>query len=552
MRISGRAAGAALLLLLPGCTSEEGGARDVPAPGTMKVLSIAPIVRAQSDENLIRNGDFSDFWAGAPGPTGFGFSAAAAISRLERAPAAGTGAREFRVKQIWDNSDARLTPRERFHTVAEQLEPNRRYCLSVTAEAERGTLAAIDIHDAAENGVRIAANAVRVLDTGEGPQEAEYCFTAPASGSVIVSAHGLPGMTIPSAVYWDAWKLSEAPVPEAEPTPEQLRYERAQDVLGKFAEANGGFAKWYSSTKPLFEGLRGRYEKFDDAGQQWFATSTGYVFPVDALRSTVHADLIHLKALDPRSGPSRAFTALMSLQRRLHAQGISLVVALVPDRLGFLASEVSETAPAGGVAPQRIEFARALLYAGVDVLDLDPAFQIARGAVPLYGRAELGLTGEGLRAAAVALAERLGQYGIPRTIESQAFRVEATARTENNAYAERLPEEERDRVAPEETALFPVLDLSNVPVGPAPAAPVLLAGSHAQAFVEEGAGMLAHLSLSLASPIALFPNSGDDTQLPGLLATGAAATEGVQVVALVVDSVFLRFSGEDAWVMPAE
>jgi len=552
MRLTGRAAGAALLLLLPGCSSQEGAARDVPAPGTMKVLSIAPIVRAQSDENLIRNGDFSDFWAGAPGPTGFGFSASAAISRLERAPATGTGAREFRVKQLWDNGDQRLTPRERFHSVVEKLEPNRRYCLTVAAEAEPGTLAAIDLHDAAENGARIAANAVRVLDTGDGPQENTYCFSAPASGSVIISAHGLPGSVIPAGVYWDSWRLTEAPVPEAEPEPGQIRYERALDTVDKFAEANGGFAKWYSNTKPFFEELRGRYEKFDAAGQQWFATTSGYVFPVDALRSTVHPDLVHLKASDPGSGPSRAFAALVTLQRRLHAQGISLVVALVPDRLGFLASEVSETAPAGSVAPQRIEFARALLYAGVDVLDLDAAFQIARGAVPLYGRAELGLTGEGLRAAAVALAERLGQYDIPRTIESQAFRVEATARTETNAYAERLPEAERDRVAPEETALFPVLDLSNVPVGPAPAAPVLLAGSHAQAFVEEGAGMLAHLSLSLASPIALFPHSGDDTQLPGLLATGAAATEGVQVVALVVDSAYLRFSGEDAWGMPAE
>jgi len=552
MRLTGRAAGAALLLLLPGCSSQEGSARDVPAPGTMKVLSMAPMVRAQSDANLIRNGDFSDFWAGAPGPTGFGFSAAAAISRLERAPAPDSGTQEFRVKQTWDNSDVRLTPRERFHTVAEQLEPNRRYCLTVTAEAEPGTLAAIDIHDAAENGVRIASNAVRVLDTGEGPQEGTYCFKAPASGSVIISAHSLPGMAIPAAVYWDAWKLSEAPVPEAEPTPEQLRFERALDAVGKFAEVNGGFAKWYSSTKPFFEELRGTYEKFNTAGQQWFVSKSGYVFPVDALRSTAHADLIHVKDADPRSGPSRAFAALVALQRRLHAQGISLVVALVPDRLGFLASEVSETAPAGSVAPQRIEFARALLYAGVDTVDLDPAFQVARSAVPLFGRAELGLTGEGLRAAAVALAERLGQYGIPRTIESQAFRVEATTRTETNALAERLPEAERDRVAPEETALFPVLDLSNVPVGPAPAAPILLAGGHAQAFVDEGAGILAHLSLSLACPVALFPSAGDDTQLPGLLAKDASSTEGVQVVALVVDSAFLRFSGDDAWGMPAE
>lgn len=116
------------VLLLCACGGPESGQNN-PAPGTMEVVSITPVLDALEHRSVLPNGTFEEWWAGAPAPSGF-FAPFPNLSVIKRV----TDEREkgFAVRQTWRAPDEREPISRRFCTEV-ALKPDTQYVFQVAA-----------------------------------------------------------------------------------------------------------------------------------------------------------------------------------------------------------------------------------------------------------------------------------------------------------------------------------------------------------------------------------------------------------------------------------
>lgn len=192
----------AAVLCLAGC-GREGGDPDMPPPGEVWLIGVEPVQRGgDTGRNLLSNGDFQRWWAGAPGPEGF--LRPAPSSTLERpvdAPPAW-----FAARQIWREPTGALE--EQLRLDAGILEAGRRYRLTVIAALRRRPAPRIDLwaDDGAGNFENVDAEGFILLQSVPDTVKLyQRVFTPERTARYMVSSSGDAG----SAVDWIAWRLTE-------------------------------------------------------------------------------------------------------------------------------------------------------------------------------------------------------------------------------------------------------------------------------------------------------------------------------------------------------
>lgn len=133
-----------LLSPLAGCSAEprdEGGA---PPPGTMRIISMTPI----ASKNLVPNGAFETYWAGAPAPEAFVPPSAKYSTLTRSSDMDGT----FSCMQTWSQSDFDLDMGNAFRTHLYGISPNSTFELTVDATNTDGIVAGISLFGIGDDG----------------------------------------------------------------------------------------------------------------------------------------------------------------------------------------------------------------------------------------------------------------------------------------------------------------------------------------------------------------------------------------------------------------
>lgn len=373
-------------------------------PGTMKVISVVPLDSFDVSRNLINNGNFSEFWAGADLPTSFGLGAAAKSVRILRAPGDGA-AYSNSIRQVWSSPDGTFKADDRFHVRVEGLVPNTDYRLSVTARVDDGTLVAIDIDALTSNGPkRVMANAIRFGRSSELPESKAITFNSSDCKEVLISSKVLEGSQFPATANWFEWNLRQCTFPPGnDRTAEEVIFEDSLKSMSGTIREHKGIAAWNATIKPYREQWAGlaalKQESVDDTvvGQQ------GFQFRRDGIRSLLMTNFV----CPTNSTPSKPFRALHVVWQSLSVQKIPLLIAIVPSRTAVQADKLFPVVPAGDLMPARVEFVRALALAGVPVHDLGEAFYAVNDPGSLFLATDNQLTAEGVNVVVGALAARI-------------------------------------------------------------------------------------------------------------------------------------------------
>ncbi len=128
-----------------------------------------------------------------------------------------------------------------------------------------------------------------------------------------------------------------------------------------------------------------------------------------------------------------AYRTLVPLHAELASRGVDLIFIPIPQKEEVYPRSLSERAPTTvPLYPQRYRYMEALLAAGVEVIDLLPAFQAARtdGERPFYPTSDLHWSDRAMGIATTVLAERLRRYelstpGAPNPYTAQPYHLDA-------------------------------------------------------------------------------------------------------------------------------
>lgn len=194
-----------LALLLVGCGQGGGAVPGYPAPGEMQVVSMERLEQQAGRGNLLRNGDFRDWWAGAPVPNGF-LPPDPELSTVAKIPDASVSG----LMQSWSSPlrETELESSLRAETAA--LEQGKSYILEATAVSTPGQLPALSLWQRDDAGTwRPFQRDILILQpSAMGTKTYRRSFVASASGPAMLastsSGTGLPDQ----AVGWLEWRLT--------------------------------------------------------------------------------------------------------------------------------------------------------------------------------------------------------------------------------------------------------------------------------------------------------------------------------------------------------
>ncbi len=509
------------LFSLVGCGPADPIAPPSLAPGTWRMISVE---RADGGDALLPNGDFEEWYAGLPAPTGFHAPAELSESTLIRDVKAGhLGAAGYTARQTWTGPGIAAGPRDGFG-VTVNLAPDTRYRLEVIASTTTGLVAAIR---AVEEGVdgqlrTLARNVVEVR--GESPGRFEGTFTTRSGGPVILSSHVLADSTFPGTAIWSAWRLEECAEPigsvnVADASPRRALVDQALDQIRSQTALYGGVGAWTEATAPnrksaarilREEGAKGEsilgYEHFVSSREElvWFEQSS----------APLHPDLF-----------ASARAALLRAERALNARGIQLVVIPVPERIQLSFDAVNRPSAELPVnLAAHAAFVEQMLAEDVMVLDPVPMLRAMKSAgTPIFWKGDGDLPSATLQALAEWCAPRLLELGLVTPEElRQTYTVKVDEIPLEQRFVVGLPAEFRTSIPEEVHAVQSVRDAQGGLFQPVPASPVLAAGSLAIQHHLRGASFAAHLSRTLGFPVALPEKHLPDTEIPAWLASGKA------------------------------
>lgn len=197
-----------VLALLAGvCLAGCGGTReplvpDLPAPGTMVTLSVQPLAAAtvqRAAPNLLKDGDFQAWWAGAPAPKAL-TAPDAAFSRLERVQ---TG-----VKQVWEASDTYEDLAVRTRARVENLPPGE-YEIEVTATGPTAATVSVGLWlDDPSGAVELDDDFIQIPPAPGLVKRYTKRITLGAPGSLLLTAHAGLGLVRGAEITWGGWRVS--------------------------------------------------------------------------------------------------------------------------------------------------------------------------------------------------------------------------------------------------------------------------------------------------------------------------------------------------------
>lgn len=194
----------ALVALLLGC-GRETGVEGYPPPGQMRVISIERI--EEPDTNLLKNGDFANWWSGAPVADGF-FAPQVEGVRMEQVRAEGRTGNS--VLQTWSSPESELAPERLFHTVVNNLLPRNDYQLEVMASGSHAGIVRIEVWEVDAPGVGQTPLPTAYLTLCPGRNQAKSYilpFSTGDSGRFLIAARCASMTGEDASVVWHEWHV---------------------------------------------------------------------------------------------------------------------------------------------------------------------------------------------------------------------------------------------------------------------------------------------------------------------------------------------------------
>ena len=114
-----------------------------PPPGEMRLVAVEPIPSQQvASDNLILNGAIQQWWAGAPAPDGWHPPRGSYSVVTRQLNSDGDG---FRARQVWSLADVGKSMSNLLYAETPDIEPNKRYRLSLTSTVTTGDRVVVSI-----------------------------------------------------------------------------------------------------------------------------------------------------------------------------------------------------------------------------------------------------------------------------------------------------------------------------------------------------------------------------------------------------------------------
>ena len=197
-----------MAVALLGCSAPSAAPGDLPAPGTMRVVSVEPLAGAPEDaSNLLVNGYFKDWWAGAPAPSGFG-PPAAEFSSLERVVQQDGS---IACVQRWKKSDLGVGHTSRFYAELKGAKAEQAYELVITAQSVDGCSAVVHAFEIEAEGsapVSVSGDIV-IPPAAKTATEFKHTFSTKKGGQLLLVARAKDKETPPGKIIWGPWRLQE-------------------------------------------------------------------------------------------------------------------------------------------------------------------------------------------------------------------------------------------------------------------------------------------------------------------------------------------------------
>lgn len=546
--------------LFLGCGNPSAPSSDAVQPGTMRVISVTPATITPKDSAFIKNGDFREFWAGAPAPSGFHVVAPGGPSKIQRAPGdPAAGGSSFAALQTWQKPDIATGLDSRFYTNAQGLKPETVYRIEALASGEAGVLAGLGVFelDQTGNANEIAPCAVFVPG-GVGTKNNVGYFTTQLGGDVAVTSVLVLASHMPAKMTWHAWRIREAPqdAPEAQTFAQRLAEQNARRKhvdwqlrqIKDEVNAHEGYEKWREQAAPFQQGLQETLDLLKDAGSDIMLGEDGYLFSRFNTLYLLEKELVYQK----EGVYFDACAAIIDFDRELSNRGIDLIFVPIPARAECFPDKlVPGTPPTLNIAPQLTKFMQALSEMDVEVIELGGNFRTYRERGDLtYFRTEARLSNWAVARLARILVGRLERYNFLQ--DPATPRVEYQTASKNVSWRgsllEGLDKDKQEGYVDEVEAVFTVSDVTGQAFTPPPDSPILLAGDAARWYEQEGASLAAHLSKELRFPVSVLPVDDPGPGIPRKLANqGANYLQGRRVIIWVVPTNYLRSSSAYTW-----
>lgn len=311
-------------------------------------------------------------------------------------------------------------------------------------------------------------------------------------------------------------------------------------VERELGEHGGSFEQWAKKAAPATKTLKARL-KSTPPKVKAIAGSDGFLFFRNSLQYAVGGDLEKQK-----KGKS-PLPVIVEFQKALAARGVDLLfvpvptkVEVYPDRLDAKLSDFQGRV----VNPFGRKFLLALSKAGVEVIDLLPAFLDARREKSdelVFQKQDTHWTDPGLRLAAAQISARIKKYPWYKELSkhSQRYTTREVKFQRLGDLHSRLPEAMKARYQPEQLLARQVIGSDGAAYVDDANSPIVVLGDSFtgvyQLMDAEHAGLSAHMAKNLSYPIDLVMSYGGGPNVRNkLLRRGAEALESKKVVVWVM------------------
>ena len=206
----GRVAALGLLAHCLGCGGEP--AENLPPPGSMQVISVTP-VPVREEPNLIQNGDFSVWWAGAPANEGFG-----APNPVQSVVRREWDGRQWLARQTWSRFDSPEPAVRLFRVAVTGLQPNSWYRLMVNTVGKVDAAISVSVYTQLQDIVTdMPPPLITLLPTRNAHLVNHYSadFQAGSEGEHYVASSLNTPTGGGTEVTWQSWSLYRIEGPDS-------------------------------------------------------------------------------------------------------------------------------------------------------------------------------------------------------------------------------------------------------------------------------------------------------------------------------------------------
>ncbi|MDQ2644927.1 MAG: hypothetical protein M3020_14015 [Myxococcota bacterium] len=329
-------------------------------------------------------------------------------------------------------------------------------------------------------------------------------------------------------------------LPKTKPSPDATRL---LPVLKAEVAAHGGsYEAWAKELSPLHERIRERIRKTPKAVKA-LEGNDGFLFFRQSLSFVVSGDI------ERQRRGKNPLPVIVEFKKELEARGVDFLFVPVPTKAEIFPDRVDDAGKAfvgKPIQPYFRKFLASLSSAGVEVVDLLPAFLAARrenakGLEPIYQRQDTHWTDRGLRIAADLLAARLKKYPWYTALGPHARRYsvkEASFERFGDLHS-RLPEPRKSHYQPEKLRAEQVLAPGGGFYEDDEQSPIVVLGDSYtgvyQLMDAEHAGLSAHLARAVGYPADLVMSYGGGPNVRNkLLRRGKDALETKRLVIWVM------------------